>query len=118
MGAELVNRKLGIKMDNWEITKINLKDMKQLNVHDTKKVICTMYIEDKITNEVEANAKLIAAAPKMFEALAQIANWELPETNRFWDDAKEEPMSFNALHGSNGVRDYFKSLAHDAIKDM
>jgi len=45
-------------------------------------------------------------------ALNKIANWELPETGKFWDEDPERPMTYEACYGSNGCRDYFKSLAN------
>ncbi len=64
----------------------------------------------------EKNAKLIEAAPELLEALKQIAKWELPETKEFWDKEQTRPVSFETQYGSNGVRDYIKSIASKAVK--
>lgn len=49
-------------------------------------------------------------------ALTKIANWELPESGKFWDIEKKEPMSYEAAFGSNGARDYIRSLAINTLK--
>lgn len=50
------------------------------------------------------------------KALKKIAEWKLPATDRFWDHGtSHEPMSYEACYGSNGVRDYFKALAREAL---
>lgn len=66
-------------------------------------------------NEIEANAKLIASAPDLLQALQKIASWDMPITGQFWDDEKKEPMSYAAAYGSNGERDFIKSIAIKAI---
>jgi hypothetical protein len=50
------------------------------------------------------------------QVLKIIAEWRLPETDRFWDNEKKEPMSYGACYGSNGERDYMKSIATNALK--
>lgn len=78
-------------------------------------------IDDEFTNNLTptisalANAHLIAAAPDLFDVLQKIANWELPDTGKFWDNENTQPMSYEACNGTNGSRDYFKSLAQKAI---
>lgn len=51
------------------------------------------------------------------EALRRIERWfgEFPETGRFWDKEKQEPMSYAAAFGSNGERDYMRGIACDAL---
>lgn len=49
------------------------------------------------------------------DALQKIAAWELPETGKFWDEEKKEPMSYGAAYGSNGERDYMKKVATAAL---
>ena len=53
---------------------------------------------------------------QMQSVLERIANWELPATNQYWYDDKTRPVGYEAAYGSNGVRDYFKGLAADALK--
>lgn len=48
-------------------------------------------------------------------ALAKIANWEMPPSGRFWDKEQTDPMSYGAAFGSNGERDYVKSVALAAL---
>jgi hypothetical protein len=66
--------------------------------------------------ETEETAKLIAAAPDLLEALEKIAKWDLPPTGKFWDIEETRPMSYEAAYGSNGSRDYIKSIAKAAIE--
>lgn len=54
---------------------------------------------------------------KLTEALEKIANWELPATGQFWDDEKTRPMGYESAYGSNGAREYIKSIAKEALKD-
>ena len=49
-------------------------------------------------------------------ALQKIANWELPPSGKYWDLLETDPMSYEAAYGSNGVRDYIKSIAANALK--
>lgn len=51
----------------------------------------------------------------MKEALEEIKYWRLPDTNQYWDKEETQPMSFEALYGSNGARDYIKSIAEEAL---
>lgn len=51
----------------------------------------------------------------LLNALNTIAIWQLPETGKFWDEEKKEPMSYETAWGSNGARDYMKNVAHEAI---
>lgn len=48
-------------------------------------------------------------------ALERIERWfgEFPETGRTWDDGS--PMSYAAVYGSNGERDFMREIARDAI---
>lgn len=46
-------------------------------------------------------------------ALAKIQAWELPSTGKFYDHNK--PVSYGVEHGSNGERDYIKSVASKAL---
>jgi hypothetical protein len=50
-------------------------------------------------------------------ALERIARWvgEFPETGQFWDTANTEPMSYAACFGSNGERDFMRSIAREAL---
>lgn len=50
------------------------------------------------------------------EALIRIMNWEMPETGEFWDPPHNtRPMSYESAFGSNGVRDYIRALAQEAL---
>ena len=47
-------------------------------------------------------------------ALQKIADWEMPPTNKFWPDGKE--IRYSYLYGSQGERDYIRSVALDALR--
>jgi hypothetical protein len=55
-------------------------------------------------------------AKELEEALEKIARWigEFPETGDKWDDGT--PVSYGAAFGSNGERDYMRTIASDALK--
>lgn len=61
----------------------------------------------QLENKVEAMAK----------ALKRIEKWhgEFPDTGKFWDEEKTRPTSFAAEYGSNGERDYMRSVASAAL---
>lgn len=51
---------------------------------------------------------------ELLESLTIIAQWEkFPATGEFWGSGKE--MSFETCYGSNGTRDYMRSVASSAI---
>ena len=52
-------------------------------------------------------------ADKLEQALEKVANWETPETGETWDNGS--PMPLIATKGINGVRDYFKDVARQAL---
>lgn len=54
---------------------------------------------------------------RLQDALQRIAKWvgEFPETGRFWDKEKTEPMSYSACWGSNGEREFMRKVAQDAL---
>lgn len=52
---------------------------------------------------------------RLRKALTQIAKWELPSTGEFWDRDSEEPVSYEAKHGSNGARNYIRNIAQEAL---
>jgi hypothetical protein len=54
----------------------------------------------------------------LVEALERIERWhgEFPSTGRTWDDKPGgEPMSYAAVNGSNGERDYMRQVAREAL---
>jgi hypothetical protein len=56
---------------------------------------------------------------KVITFLQKVANWELPSTGTFWDPRdRTQPISYEAAHGSNGVRDYFKDLARKLLNEI
>ncbi len=49
--------------------------------------------------------------------LMKIANWELPTTGKFWDEEQTRPTSYETENGSNGAREYIKSVALAALNN-
>lgn len=62
-----------------------------------------------------ANSQLLTA---LVEALQRIERWfgEFPDTRRAWDDGS--PMSYAACFGTNGERDYMRSIAREALATL
>jgi hypothetical protein len=62
-----------------------------------------------------------AEIERLREALGRIERWfgEFPETGRFWpnEDPTESarPMSYSAVWGSNGERDFMRAVARAAL---
>jgi hypothetical protein len=50
------------------------------------------------------------------ESLEIIAQWRLPESGKFWPSG--EPMSYTSAYGSNGARDYIRSVARNALPHL
>ncbi len=75
-------------------------------------------IGEQHDEEAEANAKLMAAAPEMLEALQKIANWELPETGQFWEDDKSRPVSYTAEHGTEGAKRFIQNIAINILNKL
>ena len=59
--------------------------------------------------------RLKAQNAQLIQALEKIKRWEMPETGKFWDKEKTEPMSYAACYGSNGERDIVRFIASSAI---
>lgn len=66
-------------------------------------------------------AELREQLAKMRRALTRIEKWhdEFPPTGVFWPNIdgtnSDRPMSYGACYGSNGERDYMRSVARDAL---
>ena len=59
--------------------------------------------------------QLDAELARLREALEQIIRWDgFPESGRYWEDGRA--MSYSAAFGSNGERDYMRTLAQEALK--
>lgn len=63
----------------------------------------------------EENTALKMRELRLEEALRRIEKWkgEFPDTGRTWDDGT--PMSYSAVYGSNGERDYMRAIARRAL---
>lgn len=53
---------------------------------------------------------------RLREALGLIVKWELPASGRNWDGGG--PMSYGAAFGSNGEREYMRTLALHALSAL
>jgi hypothetical protein len=65
---------------------------------------------------VECAKRLAAEAERdaLREALKTISAWEdFPPTGRKWDDG--DPMSYGAVNGTSGERDYMRGIADAAL---
>lgn len=78
---------------------------------------------NKIMSELlDSHEQLEAEAERLREALMRIERWfgEFPETGKFWrgDEGAitDRPMSYGAAYGSNGERDYMRSIARAALE--
>lgn len=66
-------------------------------------------------------AELREQLAEMRAALTRIEKWddEFPQTGEFWPNTdgttSDRPMSYGACYGSNGERDYMRSVARDAL---
>jgi hypothetical protein len=69
-----------------------------------------------IESAVNERPKLLAKLERYEKALARIEKWlgEFPETGKLWDNGA--PMSYSAAYGSNGERDYMRSVARAALQ--
>lgn len=74
------------------------------------------YWKTKLSEADSKNLKLQSELEAVRAGLEKIANWELPATGKFWDDDKTQPLSYETAYGSNGVRDYIKSIALKLLK--
>jgi len=66
------------------------------------------------------NTELVESNRRMRSALERIVRWigEFPESGRFWNQECTRPMSYGAAFGSNGERDYMRSIAREALNPM
>ena len=72
-------------------------------------------LESIITEQQKLLQQKQAANEKLVEALTRIEKWELPATGEFWDKEKTRPVNYETNNGSNGARDYIRSVAMEAI---
>lgn len=73
--------------------------------------------EEEINDLMNEEKKQLAEQVKVLStALKTIAEWNLPETGDFWDEAKTRKISYESWYGSNGARDYMKNVAQQALQ--
>lgn len=74
---------------------------------------------DRFGPNANASSMAVYAAPvageaaQLRNALERIERWELPETGETWPSGGA--LSYEAAHGSNGVRDYIRGIARQAL---
>ncbi|NDV46122.1 hypothetical protein D0T49_03585 [Paludibacter sp. 221] len=56
----------------WESVEIDLADYKQVSIGSGEKIICHLHIENEISDEVKANAQLIATAPELLDKCIEL----------------------------------------------
>lgn len=70
------------------------------------------FMKESIKLKAE-NERFKAINEELVNALQIIADWKLPESGKSWDD--DTPMSYEAAYGSNGARDFIRSVAEQAL---
>jgi hypothetical protein len=75
-------------------------------------------IQEQLKNLAIYPRTNVSRTRKLELALIRIEKWfgEFPETGKFFDDAKERPVSYGACYGSNGEREYMRGIAREALK--
>lgn len=64
------------------------------------------------------NEQLKEQVKELLTTLEKIKMWEMPESRIYLDKEKTKQLSYGAAYGSNGERDYIKSLAVKAINKV
>lgn len=66
--------------------------------------------------ELSERTALLARVAELEAALKRIAKWhgEFPDTGKTWEDGT--PISYESSYGSNGERDYMRSVAQQALE--
>ena len=116
------NIKLKILSNAAKILEKDVKDINKLNneliklIHITnspeiKNILSALLVKDISENSDYNKIK------KYEDTLKKIIEWKLPETGKFHDEAKTQPVSYAYEYGSRGERDYFRTLAIEALKD-
>lgn len=73
----------------------------------------------KHVGELKAeNEQLKEQVKELLTTLEKIKMWEMPESRIYLDKEKTKQLSYGAAYGSNGERDYIKSLAVKAINKV
>lgn len=74
-------------------------------------------LEEIILEQQELLHQRQIAKQNLKQALVEIESWAMPSTGKFWDNEKTRPTSYGTEYGSNGERDYIRSVARKAIND-
>lgn len=97
-------------------------DHEDYNVEcDGDVLMCGMQSTDAVEEVIALHnyfPALIRIIEAQREALERIERWfgEFPATGEYWDKEMKCPMSYAALYGSNGERDYMREVARNALK--
>ncbi|RWN55873.1 MAG: hypothetical protein EOR99_35060 [Mesorhizobium sp.] len=73
------------------------------------------------TEDRDEAVRIVNAHDALVAALTKIEKWvgEFPATGKFWENAdgtmSDRPRSYGAQFGSNGERDFMRSVARDAL---
>jgi len=72
-----------------------------------------------ISNKLNIWKRSLSKKKLMERALLEIANWnDFPETGEYWDEEKTRPMSYGGWYGTNGERDYMRTLARYVLNEI
>jgi hypothetical protein len=78
--------------------------------------------QNEIVHQITSRAEAAEAkVERLTEALRSIEAWKFPPTGKFWPNTdgsntdSERTMSYGACYGSNGERDYMRSIARAAL---
>ena len=87
---------------------IPFKGKGEHSIHELEQIILQ---QEELLHERQISKQIMAAT------LTKIINWELPETGKFWDNDKTQPLSYTAEYGTEGVKEYIISLAQKSLAD-
>lgn len=106
-----------VKFSDYSSMSSELKRVKEENEELQRQVGVQYDLKCKVVGEKHIlqsdNEAYKKRVEELEDALHKVAKWETPLTGKCWDDGS--PTSYETEHGSNGVRDYFKALAMDAL---
>jgi hypothetical protein len=76
------------------------------------------HIQESVEAMARKSERIKLTSDRISAFLGQLIEWKLPATGKFWDREKLQPTSYETEYGSNGARDYFRSLAIRLVKDL
>jgi len=75
-------------------------------------------VAESVKHDVESYVEELERTNEVLKrTLSRIDEWEIPkESGRFWDEPENtQPMSYASAFGSNGEREYIRSMARSAL---